>query len=31
MQFSKVELDIFAASTSMVVDNGESTLFWKDR
>jgi hypothetical protein len=31
MQFSKAELDIFAASTSMVVGNGESALFWKDR
>jgi hypothetical protein len=31
MQFSKAELDIFAASTSMVVGNGESALFWEDR
>jgi hypothetical protein len=31
MQFSKVELDAFAASTTMVVGNGESTLFWEDR
>ncbi|XP_051219522.1 uncharacterized protein [Lolium perenne] len=30
MQFSKAELDIFAASTSMVVGNGESALFWED-
>jgi hypothetical protein len=31
MQFSKIELDAFAASTSMVVGNGESSLFWGDR
>jgi hypothetical protein len=31
MQFSKAELDIFVASTSMRVGNGESALFWKDR
>ncbi|KAK1606561.1 hypothetical protein QYE76_030234 [Lolium multiflorum] len=31
MQFSKAELDIFAASTSMVVGDGESALFWEDR
>jgi hypothetical protein len=31
MQFSKAELDIFAASTSMVVGNGQSALFWEDR
>jgi hypothetical protein len=31
MQFSKAELDIFATSTSMVVGNGESALFWEDR
>jgi hypothetical protein len=31
MQFSKAELDIFAASTAMVVGNGESALFWEDR
>jgi hypothetical protein len=31
MQFSKVELDAFTASTSMVVGNGESALFWEDR
>jgi hypothetical protein len=31
MQFSKMELDIFAASTSMRVGNGESALFWEDR
>jgi uncharacterized protein YodC (DUF2158 family) len=31
MQFSKVELDVFAASTSMVVGNGESALSWEDR
>jgi hypothetical protein len=31
MQFSKIELDAFAASTSMVVGNGESALFWEDR
>jgi hypothetical protein len=31
MQFSKVELDAFAASTSMLVGNGESSLFWEDR
>jgi hypothetical protein len=27
MQFSKVELDVFAASTFVMVGNGESTLF----
>jgi hypothetical protein len=26
-----LELDVFAASTAMVVGNGEATLFWKDR
>ncbi|KAK1679133.1 hypothetical protein QYE76_039981 [Lolium multiflorum] len=31
MQFSKVELDVFAASTSMEVGNGESALFWEDK
>ncbi|KAK1627407.1 hypothetical protein QYE76_001722 [Lolium multiflorum] len=31
MQFSKAELDIFAASTSMTLGNGESALFWEDR
>ncbi|KAK1646616.1 hypothetical protein QYE76_064421 [Lolium multiflorum] len=31
MQFSKAELDILAASTSMVLGNGESALFWEDR
>jgi hypothetical protein len=31
MQFSKIELDAFAASTTMVVGNGESALFWEDR
>jgi hypothetical protein len=31
MQFSKIEFDAFAASTSMVVGNGESALFWEDR
>lgn len=31
MQFSKAELDVFAASTSMVLGNGESSLFWEDR
>jgi hypothetical protein len=31
MHFSKMELDVFAASTSMVVGNGGSTLFWEDR
>jgi uncharacterized protein YodC (DUF2158 family) len=31
MHFSKMELDAFAASTSMVVGNGESALFWEDR
>jgi hypothetical protein len=31
VQFSKAELDIFTASTSMVVGNGESALFWEDR
>jgi uncharacterized protein YodC (DUF2158 family) len=31
MHFSKTELDVFAASTSMVVGNGESALFWEDR
>jgi hypothetical protein len=31
MQFSRIELDAFAASTSMVVGNGESALFWGDR
>jgi hypothetical protein len=30
-QFSKAELDVFAASTYMVVGNGMSTLFWEDR
>jgi hypothetical protein len=31
MQFSKIELDAFGASTSMVVGNGESALLWEDR
>jgi hypothetical protein len=31
MQFSKAELDVFAASTYMVVGDGTSTLFWEDR
>ncbi|XP_071676990.1 uncharacterized protein [Lolium perenne] len=31
MHFSKTELDVFAASTYMVVGNGESALFWEDR
>jgi hypothetical protein len=31
MQFSKVELDVFVASTSMVLGNGESALLWEDR
>jgi hypothetical protein len=31
MQFSKVEPDVFATSTFMVVGNGQSTLFWEDR
>jgi hypothetical protein len=31
MQFSKMEMDVFAASTFMVVGNGESTLFWEDK
>jgi hypothetical protein len=31
MHFSKMELDAFAASTSTVVGNGESALFWEDR
>ncbi|XP_051196857.1 uncharacterized protein [Lolium perenne] len=30
MQFSKAEMDIFAASTSMAVGNGESALFLED-
>jgi hypothetical protein len=31
MHFSKTELDVFAASTYMVVGDGESALFWEDR
>jgi hypothetical protein len=31
MHFSKAELDVFAASTSMVLGNGESALLWEDR
>lgn len=31
MQFSKVELDVFMASTFMEVGNGESALFWEDK
>jgi hypothetical protein len=31
MHSSKVELDVFAASTFMLVGNGESNLFWEDR
>jgi hypothetical protein len=31
MHSSKVELDVFAASTFMLVGNGESNLLWEDR
>ncbi|KAK1613888.1 hypothetical protein QYE76_019405 [Lolium multiflorum] len=31
MQFSKVERDVFAASTFMVVGDGASALFWEDK
>jgi hypothetical protein len=31
MQFSRIELDAFAASTPMVVGNRESALFWEDK
>jgi hypothetical protein len=31
MQFSKMELDVFAASTTMEVGDGESALFWEDK
>jgi hypothetical protein len=31
MKFSKAELDVFTASTYMVVGDGTSTLFWDDR
>jgi hypothetical protein len=30
MQFSKMELDVFTASTMMEVGDGESALFWED-
>jgi hypothetical protein len=31
MQFSKMELDVFAASTTMEVGDGESARFWEDK